>query len=184
MSAQPDFPYRVEFNLEVAIDRNDDGAFDIVRAEVLALGDGEPTGIANATVYRIRPYAAHDYVGAAVELDESDLLEDVCQNAIELDTGMIAEVYRETLDAVSGDVLVLDHIEFISIADDTAVLRGLIARCVLDTLGRGEEFLFLPSKGSNHGELWERAVGATRVGHFWVASASFERPAFPLEVVD
>ena len=181
MAEQPDFPYRVEFNLEVPIDRNDDGAFDIVRVEILALRNGEPNGIANATVYRIRSFASGDYAAAAQELEESELLEDVCRIALDPETGVPLDVYRETVEAVSGDGLVLDRLVFVSLSDDTPVLRGLLARCVLDTLGRGDELLFLPLATS---EVWERALGAVRVGHFWIASAGRTRPSFPFEVVD
>ena len=183
MPEQPRFPYTVEFNLEVPIDRSDDGAFDVVRIEILTDTD-EPRGIANATAYRIRSFGSGDYVIAADDLGESDFLIDVCQTAIDPETGFPLEVYRETLEAVSGDALVLDLIEFVSQTDDTPVMRGMLARCVLDTLGRGEELLFLPGSTAQHGELWGRSVGAVRVGRFWIASAGRVLASFPLEVVD
>jgi hypothetical protein len=184
MAEQPRFPHSVEFNVEVALDRNDDGAFDIVRVEVLAADHGEPRGIANATVYRIRSFGSTDHTAAAEELDESEFLVDVCRTAIDHETGFALEVYRETLEAVSGDALVLDRIDFLSQTDDTPVMRGMLARCVLDTLGRGEELLFLPPASSQQGQLWERSLGAVRVGHFWIASAGRVLPSFPLEAVD
>ena len=183
MPEQPQFAYTVEFNLEVPLDRSDDGMFDVVRIEILADTD-EPTCIANATVYRIRSFASGDYIIAADDLGESDFLIDVCQTAIDHETGFALEVYRETFEAVSGDALVLDGIEFVSETDDTPVIRGMLARCVLDTLGRGEELLFLPGSNAQHGELWARATGAVRVGRFWIASAGRVLPSFPLDVVD
>ena len=183
MREQPEFPYRVEFNLEVPIARAEGALFDITRVEILRASSGEPEGIASATVYRIRAGEPGDYEFAAKELGESEFLVDVCATALDPATGACLDVYRDTLQTVGGDPLILDRIEFVSTSDDTAVLRGLLARCVLDTMGRGDEILFLPTKGVDQREIWERALGAASVGNFLIASAARRRPAFPLEVV-
>ena len=70
-----------------------------------------------------------------------------------------------------------DRIEFVNTVDDAPVLRGLLARGVLQHLGRVGSVMFLPP---NDAVLWQRAVGARTVGKFVVASADLVLPEFPI----
>jgi hypothetical protein len=182
MLTEARFPYALRFTLRVPLVRKSadpsDAALDHYLVELLHVDeDGEEELTARASVYRIRRFDAEDVLGAADEIGYTELLEQVCAEALDR-RGSPHEHLSEALGELSGDPLVLDKIEFLQPHHDEPMLRVLIARGILDTLGRGMELLFLPN-AAHEVPIWERAMGAIRLSGFTVVSAAVELPDFP-----
>lgn len=109
------------------------------------------------------------------------MLEDVCANALDEDGEIVPAVAAALVEVMTATtILVLDRIEFDQPEDDVPVLRGLLARGVLEHIGTVGAVVFLPSKDA---ALWMQAVGARRAGRFVVASCDLQLPPFPIGVV-
>lgn len=186
MIMQARFPYALRFSLRVPLVRSEadpgEAAIDHYLVELLhLLSDGEEELVARCIVYRIRRCEVEDVLLVADADGYTALLEQVCAEGLEPDGTPIPEICR-ALEEVCCDPIVLDSLDFIEPLHDAPVVRGLIARAILETLGRGMEVLFLPG-GRREFPVWERALGAVRVGSFTVASAALEPPEFPPAVV-
>ncbi len=182
MIMQARFPYALRFSLRVPLARSEadpsEAAIDHYLVELLHLGsDGEEELVARAIVYRVRRCEVEDVLLVADADGYTALLEQVCAEALEPDGTPNAEISR-ALEEVCCDPIVLDSIDFIEPLHDAPVVRGLVGRAILETLGRGMEVMFLPG-GAREFSMWERALGAVRVAGFTVASAALEPPEFP-----
>ncbi len=182
MLTEARFNYALRFTLRVPLLREaadpNDAALDHHLVELLHINErGEEEVAARALVYRIRRFEAEDILKAADADGYTELLEHVCDEALDRD-GNPHSSFSEALGEVCCDPLVLDSIEFVQPLHDAPMLRALMARGILDTLGRGMELLFLPG-GARDFPIWERSLGAIRVGEFSVVSAALELPEFP-----
>lgn len=188
MIDQPDFSrYQLRFTSVVPLDRRhvepDEDAFERHDIELIRFDEetGESVKVATAIAFHVRFESRENLVEAADAEPDSPLLEAVCTGALDPETGEILPKVAAALgDVMTVGVLVLDRIAFERRQDDAPVLRGLLARGVLEHLGRVGSVLFLPREDAI---LWEQAVGAKRAGRFVVASADFVLPEFPLGVV-
>ncbi|MCA9691482.1 MAG: hypothetical protein KC636_17895 [Myxococcales bacterium] len=181
MITEARFSYALRFSLRVPLVREaaeeGESAFDHHLVELLHIDkDGDDEVTARALVYRVRRHEVVDVLLAADADGYTELLEYVCAEALEAD-GSCTSSFTDALGDV-GDPLILDSIEFVQPLHDAPMLRAMIARGILDTLGRGMELMFLPG-GERDFPIWERALGAVRVGDFTVASAGIELPEFP-----
>lgn len=187
MPQQPDFSaYRLRFTSVVPLDRRfvepDEDAFDRYDVEMLrtAPDTGERLVVATAVAFRVRWESRENLVEAADAEPTSALLEDVCLHALDEDGDIVPKVAAALGDVMTVSTLVLDRIEFTHADDDVPVLRGLLARGVLEHIGSVGAVLFLPVRDA---DLWAQAAGARRAGRFVVASCDLQLPEFPIGLV-
>ncbi|MEQ1501918.1 MAG: hypothetical protein ABMB14_06790 [Myxococcota bacterium] len=181
MTEQPDCSrYSLRFVSVVPLDRGraelDEAAFDRFDIELLTHDDeGEQVVVATAVAFRLKFDSGEDFILAADAEPDSRLLEQVCLRALAVGGGL-----RDTLDAAVVDpvseVMVLDRIRFQEHSGDEALLRGMLARGVLDHLAPPFTALFLPPE---HADLWDQSVGAVEVAGFVIACSVFQLPEFP-----
>ena len=130
MIQQPDFsPYRLRFTCVVPLDRRwvepDEDAFDGFDVDLRRFDSdaGGDATVATAIAYRIRADSAADLPDAAAAEPDSELLEQVCTEALDEEGEVVPEIAAALSDLVLFDVLVIDRTSTL-----TRTGRGLLTR--------------------------------------------------------